>query len=57
MNPSNAKARARALLQELSLDEKMAQVGCIFPFNGGEHDFEAISRQTRSFDFNPTSSG
>ena len=47
MNPSDAKARARALLQELSLDEKMAQVGCIFPFNGGEHDFEAISRQTR----------
>ena len=47
MNPSEAKELAQALLGKLSLDEKMAQVGCIFPFNGGEHDFEAISRQTR----------
>ena len=47
MKISDAFKRAEALLRELSLDEKMAQVGCIFPFNGGEHDFEAISRQTR----------
>ena len=24
--------RARALLEEMTLDEKMAQLGCIFPF-------------------------
>lgn len=47
MKISDAFKRAEALLRELSLDEKMAQVGCIFPFNGEEHDFEAISRQTR----------
>ena len=41
------ETRARELLSQLTLDEKMAQLGCIFPINGGEHDYENISRQTR----------
>ena len=40
------RERAAALLAELSLDEKMAQLGCIFPFDGTEHDFEEISART-----------
>ena len=35
--------RAKLLLAELSLDEKMAQVGCIFPFLDGYTDMEKIS--------------
>lgn len=39
--------RAQALLEELSLPEKMAQVRGIFPFGPGWDDWEAISRQTK----------
>lgn len=38
--------RAAALLEELSLSEKMAQVRGIFPFGPGWNDWEAIARQT-----------
>ena len=38
--------RAAALLEELSLDEKMAQVNCIFPFGGMYTDMEKISEGT-----------
>lgn len=39
--------RAKALLEEMSLPEKMAQVQGIFPFMVGWDDYEAISRQTK----------
>ena len=32
--------RARALLEEMTLDEKMAQLGCIFPFGASYDDME-----------------
>ena len=32
--------RARALLEEMTLDEKMAQLGCIFPFGDSYDDME-----------------
>lgn len=35
--------RAEALLRELSLDEKMAQVNCVFAYSGLEWDFDWIS--------------
>lgn len=38
--------RAEALLQEMSLDEKMAQVNCIFPFDKVYLDFDLIARST-----------
>lgn len=38
--------RAQALLSELSLDEKMAQTSCIFPFGEDCRDFETIKNQT-----------
>lgn len=38
--------RARALLEEMSLDEKMAQVNCIFPFEKTFLDYETIDRHT-----------
>lgn len=38
--------RAKILLKEMSLDEKMAQVNCIFPFNEIVNDFEEISKQS-----------
>lgn len=38
----DATSRARALLEELSLDEKMAQVNCIFPFGEGYLDYNSI---------------
>ena len=38
--------RAKILLEEMSLDEKMAQVNCIFPFNEIVNDFEEISKQS-----------
>ena len=38
--------RAAALLAELSLDEKMAQVNCIFPFGETYTDMEKISEGT-----------
>ena len=40
--------RAQALLEELSLPEKMAQVRGIFPFGPGWDAWEAISRQTKT---------
>lgn len=36
--------RARLLLEELTLDEKMAQVNCIFPFGETYTDMKKISR-------------
>lgn len=38
--------RAEALLKDLSLDEKMAQVGCVFPFGELAQDMDWISDQT-----------
>ena len=38
--------RAAALLAELSLDEKMAQVRCIFPFGESCNDMERIAEDT-----------
>lgn len=35
--------RAKALLEELTLEEKMAQVNCVFPFGEQYDDFEQIS--------------
>lgn len=39
------KERANALLHELSLNEKMAQLGCVFPFGENASDFDWISAQ------------
>lgn len=36
----NPKERAKALLEELTLDEKMAQLGCIFPFGDSYADMD-----------------
>lgn len=41
------QVRAEALLQEMTLDEKMAQVNCVFPYGGVEQDFDWISANTR----------
>ncbi len=41
----SAHERAAALIQELSLDEKMAQVGCIFPFGETFGDVELMGKQ------------
>ncbi|MBD5525576.1 MAG: beta-glucosidase [Lachnospiraceae bacterium] len=38
--------RATALLAEMSLDEKMAQVNCVFPFGEMYEDMEKISEDT-----------
>lgn len=38
--------RAAALLAELSLDEKMAQVNCIFPFGENFEDMDKIAEDT-----------
>ncbi len=38
--------RAQALLEELSLDEKLAQVGCVFPLNERYQDLDWIASQT-----------
>lgn len=38
--------RAAALLAELSLDEKMAQVNCVFPFGETYDDMDRISKST-----------
>ena len=40
--------RAQALLEELSLPEKMAQVRAIFPFGAYGETWEAISRMTKN---------
>ncbi len=42
----STEKRAEALLKELSLDEKMAQINCVFPYSGVEQNFEWISEQT-----------
>ena len=43
-DPSRSpEERAQALLQELTLDEKLAQVNCVFPYNGVERDLDWIS--------------
>ena len=39
------RERAAALLAELSLDEKMAQLSCVFPFGEKAQDFEWIAAQ------------
>ena len=39
--------RAACLLEELSLDEKVAQLNCVFPFDQIRYDFEEISEQTK----------
>ncbi len=39
--------RAQALLEELSLEEKIAQINCVFPFDRIMNDFEAIAAQTK----------
>lgn len=41
------KERAKLLLEDLSLDEKMAQVNCIFPFQDTFQDMEKIREQTQ----------
>lgn len=38
--------RARALLSELSLEEKLAQINCVFPLNEKYADFDWIAAQT-----------
>lgn len=38
--------RADLLLSEMTLDEKMAQVNCVFPFDAIRNDWEEISRRT-----------
>lgn len=39
--------RAQTLLEQLSLDEKMAQLNCIFPFGESYSDMEAIKDKTK----------
>ncbi len=43
----SSKERAQLLLDELSLDEKMAQVNCIFPFEQLFYDDDFISQETK----------
>lgn len=40
------KARARLLLEEMSLEEKMAQVSCVFPFQDTFGDREWLAKNT-----------
>lgn len=42
------KERARALLAQMSLDEKMAQVTSVFPFDKEAQDFENIRLRTKN---------
>ena len=39
--------RAAYLLEELSLDEKVAQLNCVFPFDKASYDFAGINEQTK----------
>lgn len=39
--------RAKALLEEMTIEEKMAQVNCIFPFGEGYLNFEEMDKNTR----------
>ncbi len=43
----SAEERAELLLSELSLEEKMAQVNCVFPFAEKAFDFDFISGETK----------
>lgn len=38
--------RAKALLEKMTLEEKMAQVSCVFPFGEQYRDYELISEKT-----------
>ena len=38
--------RAAYLLEELSLDEKVAQFNCVFRFDKASYDFAGINEQT-----------
>ena len=42
-----AKERASLLLKEMSLDEKMAQINCVFPFDQDAYNFEKIQQETK----------
>lgn len=42
----SASERANALLKELSLDEKMAQINCLFPYEDLYQDYDAIETLT-----------
>ena len=42
--------RAAYLLEELSLDEKVAQLNCVFPFDKASYDFAGINEQTKHGD-------
>ena len=35
--------RADVLLKDMTLNEKMAQVNCVFPYGGVEYDFDWIA--------------
>ena len=39
--------RAKSLLEEMSLEEKMGQVNCVFPFDRVCFDYDYISEQTK----------
>ena len=39
--------RAEVLLKDMTLDEKMAQVNCVFPYGGVEYNFDWIADHTR----------
>lgn len=43
----SAKERAKALLSELSLDEKMAQINCLFPFRDREEYKAYYERESK----------
>ena len=43
----DAEERAKLLLTEMTLEEKMAQINCIFPFDETRNNFELISDQTK----------
>ena len=48
MDPAlRPEERAQALLEEMSLEEKVAQINCVFPFDKICYDFDAISEGTR----------
>ncbi len=42
------KERARLLLAEMSLEEKVAQINCIFPFENSYLDYDRISAWTKN---------
>ena len=43
--------RAAYLLEELSLDEKVAQLNCVFPFDKASYDLpESMNRQSMESD-------